>query len=359
VKIGSTAEVRLAGVGDLHQIAEFLLSLGGPSFADRFPAGTPQDFYRWKYFGNPLGDAIVAIATAGDSVVSVVAASPKRLWLSGTVVAAYELGDFLTADSHRGQGLFSRLIELTCHEAGTRGARLVYVRPNDVAFPILAGKLSFIEARRMDARRYVVPSYALSIKTRIAPAFFRATGMDGFLRDYCTPRFRADCLSVVATERFGEDTDELWSKAAEGYAFAVVRDSRYLNWRFADCPTPYKMWRAVRSGNTVGFLVISNDRENTLGKIIDLFTEKNDTEAARALLATGMGNMLESGIREVSTWTLQGDAESAAHTLLRRALPFRRKRHLHLAFRALAGKEVSLPLTSKNWHFTVGDSDGA
>jgi GNAT superfamily N-acetyltransferase len=359
VKIGSAAEVRLAGVGDLHQIAEFLLPLGGPSFADRFPGGTPQDFYRWKYFGNPLGDAIVAIATAGDSVVSVVAASPKRLCLSGTMVAAYELGDFLTADSHRGQGLFSRLIELTCHEAGMRGARLVYVRPNDIAFSILAGKLSFIEARRMDARRYVVPSYALSSKTRIAPAFFRATGMDGFLRNYCIPPFRADGLSVVATERFGEDADKLWSKAGESYAFAVVRDSRYLNWRFADCPTPYKMWRAIRSGNTVGFLVISKDRENTLGKIIDLFTEKNDMEAARALLSTGMTNMLENGIREVSTWTLQGDAESAAQGLLRRALPFRRKRHLHLAFRILAGQEVSLPLTSKNWHFTVGDSDGA
>jgi GNAT superfamily N-acetyltransferase len=351
--------VRLAGVADLDQIADFLLPLGGPSFAERFPDGTPQDFYRWKYFGNPLGDAIVAIATAGDSVVSVVAGSPKRIWLSGTVVTAYELGDFLTDDRYRGQGLFSRLIELACHEAEVRGARLVYVRPNDVAFPILTGKLSFFEARRMDSRRYVVPSYGLSSKTRIAPSFFRAIGVDALLRTCCIPRFRDDTMNVVAMERFAEDTDQFWSKAAEGYAFAVVRDSRYLNWRFADCPTPYKMWRAVRSGNTVGFIVISKNRENTEGRIIDLFTEKNDVEAARALLTTGMENLLGNGIRVVSTWALQGDAGSAAHALLRRAFPFRRKRHLHLAFRILAGKEVSLPLTSQNWHFTVGDSDGA
>jgi GNAT superfamily N-acetyltransferase len=359
VKIGSTAELRLAGVRDLDQIADFLLPLGGPSFAERFPDGTVQDFYRWKYFGNPLGDAIVAIATAGDAVVSVVAASPKRLWLSGTAVVAYELGDFLTADSYRGQGLFSRLIELACHEADVRGARLVYVRPNDVAFPILAGKLSFFEARRMDASRYVVPSYLLSSKTRITPSFFRAIGADELLRAFCIPRFRDDTVNVVSIERFGDDADQLWSKAAEGYAFAVVRDSRYLNWRFADCPTPYKMWRALRGGATAGFIVISKNRHNTVGRVIDLFTEKNDMEAARALLATGMGNLLESGIREVSTWTLQGDAGSAAHALLRRAFPFRRKKHLHLAFRILAGKEVSLPLTSQNWHFTVGDSDGA
>jgi GNAT superfamily N-acetyltransferase len=358
VKIGNTAEVRLAGVGDLDQIAKFLLPLGGPSFVERFPAGTPQDFYRWKYFGNPLGDAIVAIATAGDSVVSVVAASPKRLWLSGTAVAAYELGDFLTDENYRGWGLFSRLIELACHEAEVRGASLVYVRPNDVAFPILRSKLSFFEARRIDARRYVVPSYLLSSKTRIAPSFFRAIGVDALLRTFCIPRLRNDTMNVVAMDRFGEDTDQLWSRAAAGYAFAVVRDSRYLNWRFADCPTPYKIWRAVRSGNTAGFLVISRNRENTEGRIIDLFTEKNDTEAARALLAIGMENLLGNGIRVVSTWTLQ-DAGSAAHALLKRTFPFHRKRHLHLAFRILAGKEVSLPLTSQNWHFTVGDSDGA
>jgi Predicted acetyltransferase len=359
VKIESTAELRLAGVRDLDQIADFLLPLGGPSFVERFPGGTAQDFYRWKYFGNPVGDAIVFIAIAGNEVVSVVAASPKRISLSGSVVAAYELGDFLTADNYRGRGLFSRLIELACQDASLRGASLVYVRPNDVSFPIVTNKLSFFEARRMDARRYVVPSHALSSKTRLAPSFFRAIGVDALLRTCCIPRFRNNALKVVAMERFGEETDQLWSKAAAGYAFAVVRDSRYLNWRFADCPTPYKMWRALRSGATAGFIVISKNSKNTAGKIIDLFTEKNDVEAARALLAIGMENLLESGIREVSTWTLQGDVESAAHALLRRAFPFRRKRHLHLAFRILAGKEVSLPLTSQNWHFTVGDSDGA
>lgn len=357
MNISSTANVRLAEAKDLDQIAEFLLPLGGASFVERFPGGTSQDFYRWKYLGNPLGNAIVAIATAGDAVVSVVAASPKRIWLSGKTVLAFELGDFLTNENYRKQGLFSRLIELACREAGARGAPLIYVRPNDVAFPILAGKLSFFEAQRMDARRYVVPSRTLSRKTGMPPSLFRATGMDTFFRSRCIPRFPGGSVSVVATERFGEETDQLWAKASEGYEFAVVRDSRYLNWRFADCPTPYKMWRALRDGRTAGFLVASANRENTVGAIVDLFTEKNDVEAARALVATGMGSLLGSGVCLISTWTLQGSAESAAHGLLRRAFPFRNKRHLHLAFRILSPKELSLP--SQQWHFTLGDSDGA
>src|SRR5260370_12815673 len=166
-------EVRLALPTDLAQIARFLVRLGGKSFGERFPVGTAEDFYRWKYFGNPLGDAIVGIAAVADTVVSVVAATPKHIWPSGKTVLAYELGDFLTDENYRSMGLFSKLIELVCREAGVGGSSLVYVRPNDVSFPILAGQLSFHEAQRIDARRFVVPSHTLSRKLGIPAGLLR------------------------------------------------------------------------------------------------------------------------------------------------------------------------------------------
>jgi hypothetical protein len=160
-------------------------------------------------------------------------------------------------------------------------------------------------------------------------------------------------------ERFGEEIDQLWRRAAAGYDFALVRDSSYLNWRFSDCPTPYKMWLALRNGQTAGLLVTSADRTVPSAAIVDLFTESDDVEAVRVLLATGMGSLLDNGVRLISTWTLQGSsAQSAAHQLLQRALPFRRKKHLHLAFKMLLPQEVALPVSSRKWHFTLGDSDG-
>ena len=352
-------EVRLAEPADLAQIAPFLIPLGGELFGERFPDGTAQDFYRWKYFGNPLGNAIVGIATAGGSVVSVVAATPKRIWLSGKAVPAYELGDFLTDGNYRKMGLFSQLIELVCREAGARGSALVYVRPNDVSFPILTGKLSFHEAQRMDARRFVIPSHTISRKTGIPASLLRLSGMDWLLKGRCIPRSPGDAVTVIPVERFGEETDQLWQRASAGYDFALVRDSSYLNWRFSDCPTPYKMWLALRNGQTVGFLVTSADRTAPTAAVVDLFTESSDVEAVRALLATGIGSLLNSGVQLISTWTLQGSAQSAAHELLQRAFPFRRKQHLHLVFRVLLPQEITLPVPSQKWHFTLGDSDGA
>jgi GNAT superfamily N-acetyltransferase len=355
-------EMRLAGPTDLARIAEFLIPLGGKSFGERFPDGTAQDFYRWKYFGNPLGDAIVGIATAADSVVSVVAATPKRIWLSGKTVLAYELGDFLTDKDYRGMGLFSQLIELVCREAGARGSSLVYVRPNDVSFPILAGKLSFHEAQRIDARRFVLPSHTLSRKTGIPAGLLRLSALDWLLKRRCIPRSRRGAVTVVPVERFGEETDQLWQTASAGYDFALMRDSSYLNWRFSDCPTPYKIWLAFRNGQAVGFLVTSASRTVPTAAMVDLFTESSDGEAVRALLATGMGSLLNSGVRLISTWTLQGSAGvsalPAARALLQRAFPFRYTQHLHLAIRVLLPQEITLPLASQKWHFTRGDSDG-
>jgi GNAT superfamily N-acetyltransferase len=356
-------ELRLAQLSDLAQIAPFLLPLGGESFANRFGDGTVEGFYRWKYFANPLGEAIVGIASAGGTVVSVVAAVPKRIWISGKIVLAYELGDFLTDASFRKKGLFSQLIELVCREVGARGASLVYVRPNEVSYPILARKLSFQEAQRLDARRFVIPSQILFRKTGVPAGLLRLSGMDLIVKRRCIPRYSGSAVTVVSIERFAEDNhndiDQLWQRASAGYDFALLRDSSYLNWRFADCPTPYEMWAALRNSQTVGYLVTSADRSAPVAAVVDLFTENGDEEAVRALLATGMGSLLKSGAQTISTWTLQGPAQSAAHELLRRAVPMRRKQHLHLVFRDLQPQELNLPLPSQKWHFTLGDCDGA
>ncbi len=226
------------------------------------------------------------------------------------------------------------------------------------SFPILAGKLSFHEAQRMDARRFVIPSHTLSRKTGIPVSLLRFSGMDWLLKNRCVPRSSGDAVTVAPVERFGEETDQLWQRASAGYDFALVRDSSYLNWRFSDCPTPYKMWLALRNGQTVGYLVTWAGRTAPTAAIVDLFTGSSDVAAVRALLATGMGSLLNRGAQSIGTWILQGPAQSAAHVLLRRAFPFRWKQPLHLAFRILIAQEITSLLPAQKWHFTLGDCDG-
>jgi hypothetical protein len=109
----------------------------------------------------------------------------------------------------------------------------------------------------------------------------------------------------------------------------------------------------------VGFLVTSAGQATPTAAILDLFTESSDVEAVRVLVATGMEFLLSNGIESVRSWTLHGPAQSAAHALPKRVLPFRRKESHAVIFRALQPKEITVPVSAEKWHFNLGDTDGA
>ncbi len=164
----TSVPIRLAGPDDLEEIGRLLPQVAGPQFPERYPKRTIAEFCRWKYFTNPYGDAAVCIAVDGGHVVSLVAGVPKRVKLGSDLIVAFELGDFITDPAYRKRGLFSSLIQMVCDEAALRGAMFAYVRPNDSSFPILVPELDFIEARKIDKRRFVLPS-ALAAKDSVIP----------------------------------------------------------------------------------------------------------------------------------------------------------------------------------------------
>ncbi len=355
--IETSMEMRLARPEDLHEIGRLLPQVAGPLFPERFPGKTAADFCRWKYFSNPTGDAAVGVAVKGNRVVSIVAGTPKRIEVNSKAVLAFELGDFITDSEYRKRGLFSRLIQFVCNEAGNRGAGFVYVRPNEISFAVLAKGLSFVETQKLGARRYVAPSGLIYRKVGLSPRVSRILGVDWIARRLVLP----SSDSSVSVQRLAgslSEMDEFWESVRRGYSFALVRDNKYLNWRYVNCPTRYQLWIAHRGDHTAGYLVSLVSPAERIGHIVDFFTEAEDMGAAAALLRTAMDAMLADGVHSVHTWTLQAGAISAGARLLRRVCPLAYKPHLHVAMRFL-DKGFSIgDLPSSGWHLTIGDFDG-
>ncbi|HZP23739.1 MAG TPA: GNAT family N-acetyltransferase [Terriglobales bacterium] len=352
---GAVHKIRLAGQPDLPALAELLPELDGPSYSERFPGKTCDDFIRWKYLNNPAGEAAVGIALDGERVVSIVAGTPKRVRLGGHDTLAFELGDFITVPEHRKRGLFSKLINLVCDAAGERGATFAYVRPNDMSFPILASHLSFSEPAQIESRRFLVASAAVERKLGVPANLLSQFGIDSLLRRLTIPRAPGG-ITVTRIDRFGDDIDQLWMHTRDQYSFALVRDSRYLNWRFIDCPTPYRCWVARRSDGVAGYLVAFVARTQPIATILDLFTHPTDEDTTAALLGTALDAMLREGTQAVYTWTAQTHAESASSRLLKRACRLVQKPLLHFAVRPLKPSSATLP--SSGWQLTAGDFDG-
>ena len=350
--------MRLAGPDDLAEIGYLLPDLAGPYFAERFPGRTVVDFCRWKYFSNPCGDAIVGVAMDGQRVVSLVAGVPKRVKVRSETVVAFELGDFITHPQYRKRGLFSGLIELVCDEATQRGGAFAYVRPNPSSFRLLAPGLSFVEVQKIDARRYVVPSAAIQRKAGIKSKVSRALGVDWLARQLLLPR-ASGSTTVEPVTRFDSDVDDFWERSREHYSFVLVKDGLYLNWRYAECPTPYQLWIAHRNGRVTGYLTQFLNRAERSGYLVDLFTDPPDVETAGALLREGMNQMLQNGMQSVHAWTLQSGADHASTQVLQRTCWKVSVPHLHVAMRFLGdGRKSSDWLASEGWQLALGDFDG-
>jgi GNAT acetyltransferase-like protein len=353
----SEVELRLARPEDVERIALLLPELAGPHYSERFPDSTGAAFCQWKYFNNPAGEAAVGIALSGDRVVSIAAAAPKLIQVEAELFTTFELGDFITATDYRNRGLFSKLVELISTEAVRRTAAFAYVRPNSLSFPILAKHLSFVEVRRIDLRRYVVPSALFHRKIATPTGLLRALGIDrAALRLLAHSSSRS--ITVCRTTRFDTKMDEFWERIRLRYRFSLVRDSRYLNWRYVDCPTPYLLWIAYRGPEVAGYLVgFVGDCEG-IGNLVDLFTDPEDTEASVALVREGLEAMLGAGAESVYTWTLQSGAESAGTRALGHACPLKSRDHLHLAMRFRGGSLDESRLPPRGWQVAMGDFDG-
>ena len=93
--------------------------------------------------------------------------------------------------------------------------------------------------------------------------------------------------SIVEVERFDLAIDGLWQKVKASYPAICPRNSRFLNWRFVDCPQlRYRIFQAYRDGALVGYSVLrlTTPQELRQGIIVDLFADRRDPAVFRDLI---------------------------------------------------------------------------
>ncbi len=101
------------------------------------------------------------------------------------------------------------------------------------------------------------------------------------------PSQRRD-TTIFETDRFGPESELLWRRISAGFPIAFERDSKFLNWRFRQCPQlKYRCFLASRNGLPVGYIVLreAESVELPIGIIVDLMAERHDGNTVRDLLA--------------------------------------------------------------------------
>ena len=367
-----TLVVRQARLADVPAIQAFVHQAFGPLAPFK-----SEHRWRWQHetnlhrIGRP-GEIPVWIALDGARVVGQIAVQPARVSIGRREHPAGWIVDVMILPAYRGQGLGHRLHDLVARHVpvllmltmapatrrmAERGgaleigeawqfSRWAHLRSDDVR-RYLGRRLQYRPAMRDVARlacdqlhlhRMLAPMANMAVSVRDRVAAIPSPGRE-----------------IVEIGRFGADIDELWHAAAPRFGALTVRDSRYLNWRFVDCPDlRYRRFVARSDGRAVGYCVLRRTEqvELRLGVIADVFAMPDDTVTLAALI--------DHAIQHFGTDVASIDCVTSNATVARllRARGFlRTRRTVATGTFADAGLRAQARSLAGTWFFTKGDHD--
>jgi GNAT superfamily N-acetyltransferase len=224
-------------------------------------AGHAPDLAMWEWYieNNPYGADMGWVADDHGRVCGRYGMIPEEMQALGKRMPVTQAVEIMTHPDYRKQGMFPAMAAQVFADLPDMGYHFTIGFPNDAARPghLKFGwkELGFINASLRPIHTAVVAKRAYKNAARAA-----LVGLAGdiYLRLFHDWRRPAGLGRVKSTviERFDSRFDELWQRVGARYPIALVRDSRYLNWRYVDCPFTYIKRAFEIDGKLVGCSII-------------------------------------------------------------------------------------------------------
>lgn len=293
--------------------------------------------WRWQFAGNPEALRCYVAALPDGRVVAQFAGLPRRARIGRTTRSFSEIVDSFADPEFRAglkkPGVFAR----TAYAYIDRHCRadeeaFAYGLPNPDAYRVGRRLLGYAP----------LGDVPLFVADRSAAATADVGG-----------------LELEETPELPADLDDLWERAAAGVAAAVVRDRRYLAWRYARPGVSYRRV-AVRDArrDLVAFLVLRDawlpedfgDGLTVAAEaIVDPLHPAARAWPAALLLAGATGGAARVGcaVPGVSTHARALAAAGFSRT----------ETKFHVAGRTYDPDRLPLSLAASSWFWTLGDFD--
>lgn len=268
---------------DKAQIFQLFEDVFGISKAEKH-----KSCWDWEFINNPNnppeGPRILVLEN-NNKIVGLTTAFPVQLKIRDKLFSAFWVGDFITHPQYRGRGgfLLSKILY---------GPHVFLGTPNPVSYPVVKIKRFNIFDYCQPLKRVNIIDLSHIIEIKFKNRFISALG--GILWKIAStifsvlnhPILNSD-VSFNMVSEFDEQIDEFWQEASRDYDIIVVRDKKYLNWRFVDCPNKeYSICIAKRNGKVSGYIVFRYSETDGLrqGYIVDLFAKAGDEKTLQALV---------------------------------------------------------------------------
>lgn len=296
--------------------------------------------WRWKFLANPAGRQITLAVRDDGRIIGQFAGLPAdAIAPGGRFVLSQGIDHMVDPDAQK-QGVFAAM---------TRHFVATFLPPaQDVVFYSypLAHKHG-IDQRISSAAQLVHPVRALRWDLARSEPWRRDTGT-----------WRTGRERVRRVQRFPAGVDRFWERTvAPGVGVSIVRDRRYLNWRYAECPdVPYALLIAESriTGRTHGVAVLRFGWfAERIAPLCELMAPPDDRAVLALLLGACHDLAREQGLASVLTWAPRG---TTLHPALRELGYVEEETPFLLTQIADANAQRAAACRAR-WTYGMGDSD--
>lgn len=245
----------------------------------------------WRYLHNPEGAHRTTVCALEDgSLICAYTGIPLRASLLGSPGLAAVMVDAMTHPAYRGamlgrRGVFARTVHVWVEEF------TVDRRPVQFCFGV--------PQRRHARLGRLLMGYDLWDHLGYFTRALDDSWIKRLRRTLPDPR-------VERIDGFGDEADALWNRLAPSYPSSVIRDARYLRWRYDDCPGHDYLRFALRrpEGGWDGWLVLSV--EDGKATLVDALLPPELPRRGPALLYRALGEALGRGATAIEAWAGPG-----------------------------------------------------
>ncbi|MBF0235680.1 MAG: GNAT family N-acetyltransferase, partial [Desulfamplus sp.] len=198
-----------------------------------FKSNMLPEIFRWKYLENPYEQVMMLCVTDTDEVVTFYGGIPFlfQYEYENKVVPAVHLMDIMSHPKHRKNRIFEKtakqFMEYFCTP---ENLLLMYGFPGEFHYSIGERILNYRMVTRATYLTLCLNDAGwISQPDLVMKNFNLLDGSESAL----------DKLSVERVVRIDKEAswfDSLWFKCKEDYPFSIVRDSKFINWRFFNHP---------------------------------------------------------------------------------------------------------------------------
>jgi len=312
--MNKSISVRQASMADEAQIEEFY-NTAFEHAQFKYP-----DRWIWLYKQNPFLEdnrsLPIWLAVDQNRVVGMSCLMPQLFWIKEHIAKVSWCIDFRVLPEYRRMGLGKRL-ERARQESGN-----TFTLASSDASVVIKKKLGYLSRPNLDiylhARRFdpgvlfndLIRYLRLSNShyTKISklsqvmklPEILSALLQVIFkYKQYRAHVFTNNKISMTfkPVSFFPKEVDSLWNDIKEKYSLAVIRDSRYLNWKFVEQPyVSYQRYLAYMGTKLCGVLIFRKGRppELPVGFISEIFTSQS-SDILRQMLSFAVSTLYRQG----------------------------------------------------------------